>query len=44
LHAGSKQDVLNFLRTENLFSFKMNFSFHSMLYLLKDKQFFDEVI
>jgi len=44
LHAGSKQDVLNFLRRENLFSFKMNFSFYSMLYLLKDKQFFEEAI
>ena len=37
LHTGNKQDVLNFLKNENLYSSKKQFSFYSMLYLLKDK-------
>jgi hypothetical protein len=41
LHAGSRQDVLDFLMTQNLYSYKQQFDFHSMLYLLKDRQFFD---
>jgi len=40
LHAGTKDDILNFLKSENLYSFKKNFSFHSILWLLKDRQFF----
>lgn len=44
LHAGTKQDVLNFLKTENLYNSKMNFDFSKMLYLLKDKEFFTETI
>jgi len=44
LHSGNRQDVLNFLRSENLYSSKKQFSFYSMLYLLKDKEFFEEVI
>ncbi len=41
LHAGSKQDVLDFLKTQNLYSYKKQFDFNSMLYLLKDRPFFD---
>ena len=37
LHAGNKEDVLNFLKSENLYNSKMNFDFNKMLYLLKDK-------
>lgn len=44
LHAGSKQDVLNFLKTENLYNTKMQFDFNKMLYLLKDKEFFTQAI
>lgn len=44
IHTGSKQDVLTFLRTENLYSSKMNFDFGQMLYLLRDKAFFTETI
>ncbi len=44
LHAGSKQDVLNFIKTENLYNSKMNFDFSKMLYLLRDKEFFIEAI
>jgi hypothetical protein len=44
LHAGSKQDVLNFIKTENLYNSKMNFAFSKMLYLLKDREFFNETV
>jgi hypothetical protein len=44
LAAGSKDDVLEFLRTENLTSRKKNFSFRNLLYLLEDKDFFTKTI
>ena len=44
LAAGSNKDILKFLQTENLNSSKLNFRFESMLYLLKDKEFFSAVI
>ena len=44
LAAGSRDDVLEFLRTENLTSKKKNFSFRNLLYLLEDKDFFTKTI
>lgn len=44
LLAGSQNDVLDFLRKENLYSDKKKFGFHKMCYLLKDKSFFKKVI
>ena len=44
LHAGTKDDILNFLKTENLYSQKKHFSFYSILWLLKDRDFFNSVI
>ena len=44
LETGSNQEILDYLRTENLNDKKKNFKFSSMLYLLKDKDFFVETI
>ena len=44
LSAGSNQDVLDYLKNENLNATKKNFKFSSLLYLLKDKDFFTETI
>jgi hypothetical protein len=44
LETGSNQEILGYLRTENLNDNKKNFKFSSMLYLLKDKDFFVETI
>lgn len=44
IHAGTKQDVLDFLKTENLLSGKKGFNFDDMLYLLRDKEFFDKSV
>ena len=41
LIAGSKEDILKFLQTENLNSSKKKFRFDKMLYLLHDKDFFN---
>jgi hypothetical protein len=42
LHAGTKDDVLKFLKTENLYKCEKDFSFDSMAYLCKDKAFFKD--
>ena len=42
IHAGSKADILNYLKTKNLY--KSDFNCDYMLYLLKDKDFFAQVI
>lgn len=44
LQNGTKEDVLEFLRTANLLKAEKGFYFHSMLYLLKDKVFFFKVV
>jgi hypothetical protein len=44
LIAGTQEEILNYLKTESLYSYKKGFSFTSMLYLLKEKTFFDQVI
>ena len=42
IHAGSKADILNYLRTRNLH--KADFNCDHMLHLLKDREFFTQVI
>lgn len=44
LIAGTQQDILDYLTKESLFSTKKGFSFYSIGYLLKERQFFDKVI
>lgn len=44
LLAGSQNDVLDFLRNENLYSGKKQFAFSKMCYLLKDKAFFKKAV
>ena len=44
LIAGTQQDILNYLANESLFSSKKGFSFYSICYLLKDREFFNKVI
>lgn len=44
LIAGTQEEILNYLKTQSLYSYKKGFSFTSMLYLLKEKTFFDQVI
>ena len=44
LVAGTKDQVLDFLKTENLFSSEKKFDFEKVCFLLKDKDFFLKVI
>ena len=39
-----KDKVLDFLKTENLYNNNKNFSEIDMIYLLKDRDYFDKVI
>jgi len=41
---GSKDEVLEFLRTKNLVKGEMGFSFHEMMWMLRDKVFFKKVL
>ena len=44
IHAGTKDDVLNFLKTETLHWNNKEFEFEYMLFMLKDKDFFKKVV
>lgn len=41
LFGGQKEDILEFLRTKNLLNYEKGFSFEKILYLLKDKAFYN---
>lgn len=44
IHAGTQQQVLDFLRTENLHAGAKGFCWDDMLFMLRDRPFFDKVI
>lgn len=44
LYAGTNADILEYLRTESLFDSSKSFDFSKILYLLKDKEFFTQVV
>lgn len=44
VQGGSKEDILEFMKTHNLLNNEKKFNFNSILYLLKDKDFYCKVI
>lgn len=44
IQSGSQEAILKFLKEENLVQAKKGFRIHDILWMLKDKAFFDQII